>query len=119
MNPLNILIVEDEFLVADYLSDLVRQAGHRVVGVVDCAEDALNGAGDFDVAILDIRLRGQLDGIQLAERLRQARPGKRHIYISGSSDPATRERAYATSPLAFLQKPIRPGELWEALAGAA
>lgn len=95
----------------------MAEAGHQVVAIAASAEEVLASGtpGTFDVVILDIRLNGALDGIELAHRLRAATPALRHLYISGSSDPATRARAMATEPTAFLQKPIRPADLFMAL----
>lgn len=58
--PLSILIVEDEPLIAMMLEDFIDGLGHRVAGAVDCVEDALAkvAEGGFDLAILDVHLRG-------------------------------------------------------------
>src|SRR3712207_8008840 len=57
-----------------------------------------------DLAILDIKLKGSMSGIEVAQKARDcAIP---HVYISGSGDPSTRQAADATGPLAFLQKPF-------------
>lgn len=58
--PLSVLIVEDEPLIAMMLEDFVDGLGHIVAGTADCVSDALALAeqGGFDVAILDVHLRG-------------------------------------------------------------
>jgi len=60
--PLNVLIVEDEPLIAMMMEDFIDMLGHNLVGSVDCVADALAQVetGGFDVAILDVHLR---DGV--------------------------------------------------------
>jgi CheY-like chemotaxis protein len=103
---LRVLVVDDEALVADYVADLVEEAGHEVIGIAATGEKALEylERSDIDLAILDIRLKGRLTGIDLAQTTRaRAIP---HLFITGSGDPSTREAAEATKPLAILQKPF-------------
>jgi CheY-like chemotaxis protein len=108
---LRVLVVDDEFLIADYTTDILEEAGHRVVGTAASAEEALRvvETTEIDVAVVDITLRGRMDGIDLAHRLRQM--GLRHLFISGSGDPTTLKRAQETGPLAFLQKPFDDSRL--------
>ncbi|MGE5721559.1 MAG: response regulator [Sphingomonadales bacterium] len=58
---LSILIVEDEPLIAMMLEDFLDSLGHRIAGTADCVADALGyiDKGDFDVAILDVNLKGE------------------------------------------------------------
>lgn len=103
---LRVLIVEDEYLVATYMADLVEEAGHEVVASVPTGEAALDhlAQGGINLAILDIKLKGALTGIDVAGTA-QARSIP-HVFVSGSGDPATRAAAEATGPVAFLQKPL-------------
>jgi CheY-like chemotaxis protein len=103
---LRVLLVEDEALVADYLADIIEEAGHEVAGFAATGEKALLflDRQHFDLAILDIKLKGKLSGIEVAESVRQR--AILHMFISGSGDLATRQAAEATGPLAFLQKPF-------------
>src|SRR3712207_2985121 len=103
---LRVLVVEDEALVADYVADIVEDEGHEVAGFAASGESALQHLkpGHVDLAILDIKLKGVLTGIDVAAAAReQAIP---HLFISGSGDPETRRAADATDPIAFLQKPF-------------
>jgi len=116
---LRVLVVEDEALVADYIADVVEEAGHEVAGFAATGEKALRRLEQNrpDLAILDIKLKGSLSGIDVARRARElAIP---HMFISGSGDPSTREAAEATGPLAFLQKPFSQDRLISALRSAA
>ena len=103
---LRVLVIDDEFLIADYTTDILEEAGHVVVGTAASAEEALRVAAqhEIDLAVVDITLKGSMDGIELAHMLREQ--GLRHLFISGSGDPGTLQRAQATNPLAFLQKPF-------------
>jgi two-component system, response regulator PdtaR len=116
---LRVLVVDDEALVADFVADLVEEAGHVVVGVAATGEKALEYLSQvpIDLAILDIRLKGHLSGIDLAEATRtRAIP---HMFITGSGDPSTRQAAEATEPLAILQKPFSQQRLVSILSSVA
>jgi CheY-like chemotaxis protein len=114
---LRVLIVEDEFLIASYIADLVEDAGHEVTASVQTGEDALAmlARGNLDVALLDIKLKGKMNGIDVA-RAAQA-GGIPHVFVSGSGDPTTRNAAEATRPIAFLQKPLDQTRLESVLTG--
>jgi len=115
LRSLTILLVEDEFLVADYLADLITEAGHRVAAIPPAGEEALTvlETVTIDLAICDIKLKGQLTGIDVARAASARRIP--HFYVSGSGDPATRKAAEATKPFAFLQKPVSQRELRQVL----
>ena len=114
---LRVLVVEDEWLVADYIVDVLEDAGHEIVATAATGEQALGQLerAGIDVAILDIKLKGRLSGIDVAQAARAR--GIPHVFISGSGDPATRAAAEATGPLGFLQKPFSPEGLMTILAG--
>ena len=115
---LKVLVVEDEFLIADYLVAVLEDAGHSVAGTAATAEEALAILGSgraVDVVSLDVKLPGALTGIDVAERLR-AGSGPPFLFVTGSGDPAFRARCEAARPLAILQKPIDPDVLLRVLA---
>jgi CheY-like chemotaxis protein len=118
MSGLRVLIVDDEFLILDYICDVVRSGGHDVVGTAGDGPSALALIAEHrpDVAVLDIQLKGDLDGVALAEAIRRGSPGVGRIFISGSGDPDTLARAQATEPIAFLQKPFSAAKLLDALS---
>jgi CheY-like chemotaxis protein len=115
LRELRILLVEDEFLIADYLADLITEAGHSVAAITSTGQEALSALENavIDLAICDIKLKGDLSGIDVAKAA-SAR-GIAHFYVSGSGDPATRSAAELTKPLAFLQKPVSRLELRQIL----
>ncbi|WP_246622833.1 response regulator [Rhizobium laguerreae] len=107
-NPIRILIVEDEFLIALELEYRLRDAGFEVIGIAATAGEALSiAASDLPaLAIMDIRLADRTDGIQAAIEL-NATLGVRSIFASAHADPETRKRAAAASPIGWLQKPYQ------------
>jgi CheY-like chemotaxis protein len=115
---LRVLVVEDEWLVADYIVDVLEEAGHEVVATAATGEKALGHLKQeaIDVALLDITLKGSLSGIDVAQAARAS--GIPHVFITGSGDPATRAAAEATGPLGFLQKPFSPERLLLVLGNA-
>lgn len=119
---LRVLVVDDEFLIADYIALLLEEAGHTVLGPAGSATEALELLQDdaaADVAVLDIKLPGNMDGIDLAAEIARRHGPLPVVFASGSGDPTTRRRAEAASPLAFLQKPIEPAMLLRVLSRAA
>jgi DNA-binding response OmpR family regulator len=69
--PLNVLIVEDEPLIAMMLEDYIDGLGHTCAGIADSVEDAMDRveAGGFDIAILDVHLRGGAPSWPVADAL--------------------------------------------------
>ena len=107
----SILIVEDEFAVAFQLQAIMVSAGYQVTGIAISVAKALASIGETqpDLVLLDIHLKGDLTGIDLAEQLRQrAIP---FIYLSANSSQSILEQAKATQPYGFLVKPFREKDL--------
>lgn len=113
---LRILIVEDEFLVGEYLTDLIEVAGHSVVAVAATGENAVGylRAGGIDLAVLDINLKGGMSGIDVANAAQAY--SVPHVYVTGSGDPVTRMAAEVTGPQAFIQKPVDSAKFYAVLA---
>jgi transcriptional regulator with GAF, ATPase, and Fis domain/AmiR/NasT family two-component response regulator len=112
---LNILIVEDQFLEAENLSIILKNAGHAVLGIaksVDQAFGLLNKTRP-DIVLLDILLKGDLSGIDLARIL--DKKNIPFIFLSANSNATTFEQAITTKPYGFLVKPFREKELLIAL----
>lgn len=112
---LRVLIVEDEVLIADFVADLVEEAGYQVAGVVATGEAALTrlSSGGISLVLLDIKLKGRLTGIDVARAAQDL--GVPHAFITGSGDPRMRAEAEATGPRAFLQKPVNAQHLFNLL----
>lgn len=114
-----ILIVEDEPLIAANIEHVLSESGFRVAGVASSATEALSVANEhrLDLALVDIRLTGEVDGIELACRLRDEF-GVPSIFLSGLFDAVIAERAEQAQPLGFLQKPFRPSQVFNAIERA-
>jgi DNA-binding NtrC family response regulator len=112
---LKVLIVEDQFLEANELSLILRKAGHTVLGIGKSVEQAnsLIVKSRPDIVLIDIFLKGDLTGIDLAKTLNQKNIP--FIYLSANSNAATLESAIATKPYGFLIKPFREREILIAL----
>lgn len=114
-----ILIVEDEPLTALALEILVRGMGFDVCGTADSAPDAIKIADREhpDLALMDIRLRGPVDGIQAAGEL-VTRFGIRSVFVSAHSDSVSRQRIESVRPLGFIVKPYLPKDVETGLTAA-
>ncbi|AEW01781.1 DNA-binding response regulator [Niastella koreensis] len=102
----NILIVEDESIVALDLASGLEHDGYNIAGIADNAEEAqqLFTENDVDIVLMDVNIIGEKDGIDTAiEILKQkAVP---IIYLTAFTDATTIERIKQTHPAAFLSKP--------------
>lgn len=110
-----ILIVEDEFVVANDLRLILKQAGYNVVGIAVSAEEAYEYITKSrpDLVLLDIRLEGKESGIDLARKLKTENIA--FIFLSANSDQKILEEAKKTDPYGFLVKPFREKDLLIAL----
>jgi two-component system, response regulator PdtaR len=117
--PVSILIVEDEALVASYIEQVLGESGYHVTGIAGSGPEALSLAAEAHplLALVDIRLTGPIDGIELACQLRQkfAVPA---IFLSGAVDAETTKRAESAQPLGFLAKPFLPSQVFKTIEAA-
>lgn len=104
--PAGILIVEDDYLVSVQAEAALTDAGFDVVGVANSAEAALELArtGKPDLVVMDIRLAGDRDGVDIAKELFGAL-GLRSIFATAHNEEAVRRRAQPAKPLGWLPKP--------------
>ncbi len=112
MAKARVIVVEDEFLVGQDIQARLEGMGYQVTAVVASGDEALSKADqdDVDLVLMDIRLRGDMDGIETAERIR-SRSGLPVIYLTAFADEAMLERAKATEPFGYLLKPFEDREL--------
>jgi len=110
--PLTILVVEDERIISLAMEVHIKNLGHRVGASVATGEDALAVLQSLrpDLVLMDIHLQGELDGIETT-RLIRAQNGPPVAYATAYTDPETMARALSTEPLAFLPKPVSPGDI--------
>ncbi|OOG76851.1 sigma-54 dependent transcriptional regulator [Algoriphagus sp. A40] len=102
-----ILIVEDQFVEANNLQEMLETKGYEVIGIARSVPIALSLIEKEvpDLVLLDIYLKGPLTGIDLAKTLRKQNIP--FIYLSANSNKDTLEAAKATCPYGFLVKPFR------------
>ena len=107
-----ILIVEDESIVALDIQNRLRRLGYMVPGFVASGEDAIVKTAEFqpDLVLMDIKLKGAMDGIEAAGQIK-AKFGVPSIYLTAFADEATLQRAKETEPLGYLIKPFEEREL--------
>ena len=111
MKP-SILIVEDEVIVAMELANRLGRLGYEVIGITERGEEAVVLARERrpDLVLMDIRLAGPMDGIEVAEQIRRDCDIP-VIYLTAHSDGDTLERAKHSAPSGYLRKPFDEREL--------
>jgi two-component system, response regulator PdtaR len=101
-----ILIVEDEPVVAMMMSMVLDLAGHHVVGIADDEASAVKQVARSrpDLALVDIKLANNSDGVETALRLKARHPVK-VVFVSGHLDSHTQKRAADINPAGYVVKP--------------
>lgn len=112
MQPIRVLVVEDERIVALHLKQQLTKLGYAVVAVVASGEQALRFLRQThpDVVLMDINIEGDIDGIQTAAMI-SAEDFTPVIYLTAYSEEATLQRAAATNAYGYLLKPFSEREL--------
>ena len=107
MQNLKVLIVEDEPLIAHDIQSLLTDWGYQVVGCASTSQDAIEifEKHQPDIALVDVQLYGETDGIETVKRFNQSRRIP-IIYLTAQADFQTVERAKTTAPSAYLLKPF-------------
>lgn len=107
-----VMLVEDEFLISMAMRRQVELQGCEVCCVVSSAQEALGCAmlGEVRLAFVDVSIDGDMDGIDLAERLVREH-GIAVVIVSAYNDRPTVERALRAGALAVLGKPVDDAEL--------
>jgi DNA-binding LytR/AlgR family response regulator len=112
MNTINILIVEDEVLVAEDISDYLKEFGFNVTGIAVSASECLSllDKQTPNVILMDINIKGDLDGIELAQLINK-RFSLPIIFLTANNDTNTTQRALKANPHSFLSKPFNVTDL--------
>jgi DNA-binding NarL/FixJ family response regulator len=115
-----VLIVEDEFLIADTLADMVASLQLEVCATADTASRAVALAQFHrpELVLMDVRLKGEADGVDAARAIHEVLDCP-VIFITGSQEPATVARIKTDHPAAILFKPITFDQLRRAVVGVA
>ncbi len=106
--PTRVLLVEDEVLISDMVADALEEQGfavHAVANAADALRHIESGAV-VDVLFTDVHLPGEMDGSELATRVRELRPDMPIVYASGRWAPNA-EAALVPRSM-FLAKPYDP-----------
>jgi len=119
-----ILVVEDERITAEDIKSGLECAGYNVPALVSSGEDAIEKAGKLkpDLVLMDIKLKGKMDGIEAAEQIKYLY-NIPVIYLTAYSDEYTVQRAKITEPSGYiikeetglLRKPFEESELHTAI----
>ena len=112
MNPeaikgLRVLVVEDEVIIAEELKARLPRLGATVVAIADTGVRAIEAAAEHgpDLVLMDINLKGPMDGIEAAGIIRERRQIP-VLFLTAHSDPQTLGRAKGADPFGYLLKPF-------------
>ncbi|QWR76756.1 response regulator [Candidatus Magnetomonas plexicatena] len=112
LSETRVMVVEDEWIIATNLQNVLEDMGLTVTGVILSGEEALRRAEDNrpDVVLMDILLHGKMDGIETAEKLRELYDIP-VVYLTSHTDEHTFQRAKGSGPFGYLVKPFERTEL--------
>lgn len=107
-----VLIVDDDLVVAEDLAQSLKEMGYEIAGIVSSGEDALQKTQETQpgLVLMDIKLKGSLDGIEAANRIRSDLSVP-VVFITAYAATDIVERAKKTQPYGFLGKPVSLVEL--------
>ena len=112
MSPPRILIVEDEIIVARDLKDTLNRLGYDAYDIASDGREAVAKAEDgrADLVLMDIVLKGEMDGVRSAETIRK-KCSIPVVYLTAHGEGETLERAKQTEPFGYILKPFTEREL--------
>ncbi|WP_156398250.1 response regulator [Caulobacter sp. Root1455] len=119
LNGTLVLVVDDEFLIAEGLSMQVEDMGLTVCGTAPSADEAVALAQSCrpGVVLMDMRLQGDKDGVDAALAIYDT-VGSKVIFVTGSREPATMDRIRLDHPAGVLFKPVSDHQLKAAIEAA-
>lgn len=114
MNQENILIVEDETLIAETIKLDLEERGYNVIDSVIKYEDAIGvlNKKEVDLVLIDIRLFGNKSGLDLAKYLTIHKPTIPFIFLTSHNDQSSMDRALKLNPKGYIAKPVNKKTLW-------
>ena len=117
MNEVNVLIVEDELLIAETIKLYLEERKHKVVGIAISYDEAIQLIEETQpsVALLDIRLYGERSGIDVALYLKEHYPSIPYVIVSSQYDQDYIEKAMHAGAAGYITKPISKETLWSSL----
>lgn len=116
MPDTSIMLVEDEINVAADVKNRLENMGYEVLGIFDTGEEAIEKAGELkpNLVLMDIVLKGDMDGIDAAQKIRELFDIP-IIYLTAYSDEKTLQRAKVTEPFGYVLKPFEDREIQSAI----
>jgi DNA-binding LytR/AlgR family response regulator len=108
MSKTNVLVVEDESIVSKDIQHSLKKLGYNVVGAASTGEKAVELALEMnpDIVLMDIMLKGEMNGIQAADEIR-SKINIPVIYLTAYADEGTLSRAKVTEPYGYIIKPFK------------
>ena len=112
MNPIKILVVEDEVIVAEDIGFRLKKLGYIVTATVASGEEAIEKVAENrpDLVLMDIVLKGDMDGVTAAEKIRN-RVDIPIVFLTAYADDQTLQRAKLTNPFGYIIKPFQQNDL--------
>ena len=114
MSSINVLIVEDESIVAMEIESFVTtKLGYNVIDICSNADDTLRVLEEnpADIILMDICIKGDMDGVELSEVILKRHPERQIVFLTAHMDDYNVERAIKLDPVAYLSKPFNREEL--------
>jgi PAS domain S-box-containing protein len=108
-----ILVVEDEKIVAKDIQNRLRNFGYAVPAIASSGEEAIKKAAEVqpDLVLMDIMLNKSMDGVETAKQIRE-RFNIPVVYLTAYADDSTLQRAKITEPFGYILKPFEERELY-------
>lgn len=112
MSPIKILVVEDEMIVAEDIAGRLKKMGYAVTATVPSGEEAIAKVAENqpDLVLMDIVLKGEMDGVTAAEKIK-INTNVPTVFLTAYADDRTLERAKLTDPFGYIVKPFQQHDL--------
>ncbi|MEG4319199.1 MULTISPECIES: response regulator [unclassified Microcoleus] len=112
MNPIKVLVVEDEIIVAQDIAGRLKRLGYAVTATVASGEEAIEKVAENppDIVLMDIVLKGDMDGVTAAEQIR-TKIDVPTVFLTAYADEKTLQRAKLTDPFGYIIKPFQQNDL--------
>lgn len=112
MSKINVLIVEDESIVAKDIQHSLKKLGYNVLGICSTGEDAIKSVEELgpDIVLMDIMLKGSMNGIEAAAKIRETN-NIPVIFLTAYADENTLSKAKVSEPFGYIIKPFKEIDL--------
>ncbi len=116
MSSIKVLIVEDEVLIAEDMKSILTNIDYSVETIAHTLEDGLKALRtcDIDIALLDINLGGNMDGIKIAEEINKNYQFP-FLFVTSYSSKMVVDQAKHTRPMGYIVKPFDEGDLFTSI----